>query len=69
MDVRALWVQQERHNGLRINECSGEENPSDLGTKAHPVARFLKLRKMCGIVDCSAIDNYSEATVSVIVGE
>ena len=57
LDIRALWIQQERvENGLRVRKVPGEENPADLGTKAHPVARFEKLRSMVSIVDCREIE-------------
>ena len=59
----AIWLQQERiKNGLRVFKVPGEFNPSDLGTKCHPKARFLALRAMNGIVDCSEIDEHQEIT-------
>ena len=36
LDVRALWLQQEREkNGLKVRKVPGERNPADLGTKPH----------------------------------
>ena len=61
MDVRALWIQVERrdHN-LVTRKIPGAQNLADLGTKAHPVNRFLELRAMMNIVDCKAIDDQGE---------
>ena len=57
LDVRALWLQQEREkNGLKVRKVAGERNPADLGTKSHPQARFELLKQLCGIADCSEID-------------
>ena len=40
LDVRALWVQQGRHEGLIIKKCLGDKNPADLCTKSHPQPKF-----------------------------
>ena len=67
LDVRALWLQQEREkNGLKVKRVPGERNPADLGTKAHPVARFELLKQLCGITDCSAIDRAMEVGIHAI---
>jgi hypothetical protein len=66
LDVRALWIQQERHNGLRTRKVAGERNPADLGTKAHPAARFVELRNMVMLADCSAIDGEVEMESCVV---
>ena len=67
LDVRALWLQQEREkNGLKVRKVPGERNPADLGTKAHPVARFELLKQMCGITDCSTIDRAQEVGIHAI---
>ena len=61
LDVRALWVQADRRDpGLITKKVLGENNVADLGTKAHPVTRFVQLRDMCGIVDCGKIDEHEE---------
>jgi hypothetical protein len=61
MDVRALWLQAERRDqGLIAKKVPGAQNYADLGTKAHPVNRFLELRSMLGIVDCKEIDDRRE---------
>jgi hypothetical protein len=61
LDVRALWLQAERRDfGLIAKKVLDEENLADLGTRAHPVARFKKLRDMCGIVGCSKVDEHKE---------
>ena len=68
LDIRVMWLQQERRdNGLVIAKVPGEENVADLGTKAHPRGRFLKLREMACITDCSEIDLYTHVDV-VMVG-
>ncbi len=67
MDERALWLQQEREkNGLKIRKVAGERNPADLGTKAHPQARFDLLKRLCGIADCSEIDLATEVGIHSI---
>ncbi len=73
MDVRALWLQAERRDhGLTTRKVPGEKNIADLGTKAHPVGRFLELRDMMGIVDCEQIDDVKEieaCCVQAVAGE
>ena len=70
MDVRALWIQQERTvNNLKVTKVAGERNVADLGTKAHPRTRFEQLRDMASIVDCSRIDDYKLVEVSHISQE
>jgi hypothetical protein len=67
LDVRALWLQQEREkNGLKVRKVAGERNPADLGTKAHPQARFDLLKQLCGIADCSEIDSATEVGIHSI---
>ena len=67
LDVRALWLQAERaKNGLIVRQVAGEKNPSDLGTKAHPVARFILLRKMCGSVDCEEVAHHPDTAVAAV---
>ena len=67
LDVRALWLQQEREkNGLKVMKVPGERNPADLGTKAHPAVRFELLKQLCGITDCSAIDRAMEVGIHAI---
>ena len=69
MDVRALWIQQERAvNSLKV-KVVGEKNVADPGTKAHPRARFEQLRDMANIVDCSRIDDYRLVEVNHITQE
>ena len=60
LDVRSLWVQQERHRGLRIRKIPGEQNVADLGTKDHSEQRFKTLRALACMVDCSMIDAHEE---------
>ncbi len=70
LDVRVLWLQQERGQfGLKVRKVAGERNPADLGTKAHGVARFLTLREMSGIVECLEMDDWPSATVTKIEAE
>jgi hypothetical protein len=70
LDVRVLWLQQERGQfGLKVRKVAGERNPADLGTKAHGVARFLALREMSGIVECLEMDDWPTATVTKIEAE
>ena len=67
LDVRALWLQQEREkNGLKVRKVPGERNPADLGTKAHPVARFEYLKQLCGLVDCGAIDRATAVGIHAV---
>ena len=67
LDVRALWLQAERRDhGLITKTFPGEEHLADLGTKAHPVTRFVQLRDMCGIVDCGKIDEHEEIDAMAI---
>ena len=67
LDVRVLWLQQERGQfGLKVRKVAGERNPADLGTKAHGVARFLALREMSGIVECPEMDDWPVASVTKI---
>jgi hypothetical protein len=67
LDVRVLWLQQERGQfGLKVRKVAGERNPADLGTKAHGVARFLVLREMSGIVECPEMDDWPAASVTKI---
>ena len=57
MDVRTLWLQAERRDhSLTTRKVPGEKNIADLGTKAHPMTRFLELRGMPNIVGCRQID-------------
>jgi len=52
LDIRALWVQQERVNsGLLVKKVGGAKNVADLGTKCHPRQRFADLRAAAGICD------------------
>ncbi|CAK0811260.1 unnamed protein product, partial [Prorocentrum cordatum] len=61
LDVRALWIQQERKvHGLNIKKESGTKNMADLGTKAHTTERFEYLRELAGIIDCSEMDEHKE---------
>ncbi|CAK0875518.1 unnamed protein product, partial [Prorocentrum cordatum] len=61
LDVRALWIQQERKvHGLIIKKESGTKNVADLGTKAHTTERFEHLRELAGIMDCSEMDKHKE---------
>lgn len=62
LDVGSLWV----HRGLKIKKEEGANNPVDLGTKAHPVARFEKLRSMVGMMDCSCINQAEPLSACVI---
>ena len=39
---------------------------ADLGTKAHPVARFEYLRELADIVDCAEMDNHREIEACTI---
>ena len=67
LDVRVLWLQQERGQfGLKVHKVAGERNPADLGTKAHGVARFLALREMSGVVECPEMDDWPSASVTTI---
>ena len=67
MDVRALWLQAERRDfGLRVAKVAGEKNVADLGTKAHPERRFLELRTMSGLIDCTEIDENTELQADAI---
>ena len=66
LDVRSLWVQQERHHGLKIKKVTGADNVADVCTKDHPESRFLQLRTMAGMVDCAHIDKYSEHEANAI---
>ncbi|CAK0813201.1 unnamed protein product [Prorocentrum cordatum] len=61
LDVRALWIQQERKvHGLNIKKESGTKNVADLGTKAHTTERFEYLRELAGIIDWSEMDKHKE---------
>ena len=60
LDVRSLWVQQERHRGLKIRKIPVEQNVADLGTKDHSEQRFKTLRALAWMVDCSMIDAHEE---------
>ena len=65
LDVRALWIQAERRDqGLITRKVPGAQNLPDLGAKTHPVARFLELRDMLGIMDCKAIEDLKEIEVA-----
>ena len=66
LDVRSLWVQQERHNGLKIKKVAGTVNPADLCTKDHPQKKFEELRSQCGMADCKMIDGYEEHNAMAI---
>ena len=59
-------MQQERHRGLKIKKIAGELNVADLATKDHPERRFLELRAMARMVDCSNIDEYIEHEANAI---
>ena len=51
LDSRALWIQEQRRDrGLIVKKVGTKFNPADLGTKAHPVEEFLRLRALCGLV-------------------
>jgi len=64
LDIRALWLQQEREEfNLRVEKTPGEKNVADLGTKCHTRVRFLQLREMAGLVDCSEIDDHAVVDV------
>ncbi|CAK0815286.1 unnamed protein product, partial [Prorocentrum cordatum] len=61
LDVRALWIQQERKvHGLITKKESGTKNVADLGTKAHTTERFESLRELAGIMGCSEMDKHKE---------
>lgn len=49
-----------------MKKIAGEANPADSGTKAHPVQRFLKLRDLARIVDCSRIDDQKELVTAAM---
>ena len=58
LDIRALWVQQERFRGnLSVRKVVGLKNVADLGTKAHPRARFVLLRDVIGYRDLDALSH------------
>ncbi|CAK0830838.1 unnamed protein product [Prorocentrum cordatum] len=46
--------------GLNVKKESGENSVVDLGTKAHPEARFEHLRDLAGIVDCAEMGKHKE---------
>jgi len=66
LDVRSLWVQQERHNGMKIKKEPGATNLADFCTKAHPQNRFEELRKMVGMMDCSRVDEFTPKSACVV---
>ena len=56
LDVRSLWLQQERQqHGLNMMKIPGEQNPADLGTKSHGVQRFEMLKRLIGLKDCADV--------------
>jgi len=67
LDIRSLWLQQERaERGLVVAKIPGASNVADLGTKAHPRGRFLELRAMAKIEDCSEIDLHEHVAVTAV---
>ena len=60
LDVRSLWIQQERHDGLKVKKVAGDTTPADLCTKDHPQRRFEVLRDLRRMVDCAKIDGHQE---------
>ena len=67
LDIRSLWLQQERsERGLMVSKIPGASNVADLGTKAHPRGRFLELRSMARIEDCSEIDLHEHVAVTAV---
>jgi hypothetical protein len=50
LEVKTLWVQEKvKAKELVVVKVPGEENVADIGTKAVPGPRFLKLRDMLGL--------------------
>ena len=65
LDSRLVYTQfLVKEHRLHISVIKGTENPTDLGTKRHPVKKFLELRTMCGVLPEPDITGLPEVEVA-----